>query len=100
MSRPKGSLNKRTRVALNALKTGELLGNGDSPVELMLRVMRDPEKPLELRLEAAKSVAPYIHPRLNSSEITNKTASYTEALDRIAALEAQRAVKPQDPAIH
>jgi hypothetical protein len=53
----------------------------------MLRVMRDSEKPLELRLEAARSVAPYIHPRLNATEITSHVVTYTDHLDRIAALD-------------
>ena len=86
MARTKGSLNKRTRMALHSLKTGELMGKGLTPVELMLDVMRDCEKPLELRLDAAKSVAPYVHPRLNSTEITGTITHFSEALGRIGKL--------------
>ena len=70
-------------MALHSLKTGELMGKGLTPVELMLDVMRDCERPLELRLDAAKNVAPYVHPRLNSTEITGTITHFSEALQRI-----------------
>jgi len=34
----------------------------------MLTVMRDPEAAFDVRFEAAKSAAPYIHPRLAAVE--------------------------------
>ena len=71
MSRPKGSLNKRTRAALSAARTGDLVGNGMTPLEYMVKVMRDSEKSVELRLEAANSVAPYVHARLSHVENVN-----------------------------
>ena len=71
MARTRGALNKRTRAGLQSVKTGDLLGKGTTPIEFMLKVMRDSAKPDELRLEAAKSLAPYIYPKLSSVENIN-----------------------------
>lgn len=55
---------------------------GITPLEYMLRVMRDPipetDEPLvkvhklNQRFEAAKAAAPYVHPRLQSHEVSGK----------------------------
>ena len=71
MARTEGALNKRTRAGLQAVKTGDLLGKGTTPIEFMLKVMRDSAKPDDLRLEAAKCLAPYIYPKLSSVENVN-----------------------------
>ena len=55
--RPKGARNKRTRQLL------ELLGDGESPVEFGLSIMRDDTQELAVRLHAARIVAPYLHAR-------------------------------------
>ncbi len=41
------------------------------PLAYMLRVMRDPKQPMELRMEMAKAAAPYMHSRLKSTELRN-----------------------------
>ena len=53
--RPKGARNKRTRQLL------ELVGDGESPVAFGLSIMRDETKTLDVRLMAARLVAPYLH---------------------------------------
>lgn len=85
MARTKGALNKRTRAALHAAQTGELGGGGENPVEYLLRVMRDPKKPDELRVEAAKAVAPYLQPKLSAVEMTqhDPADTYTDAELRV-----------------
>jgi hypothetical protein len=55
--RPKGALNKRTLAAL------EIVGDGETPCAFALAIMRDETKKIELRMEAARIAAPYIHPR-------------------------------------
>jgi hypothetical protein len=61
--RPKGArTNRSRRIAEKALNEGL------SPLEYMLGIMRDVNEPTELRFEAAKACAPYIHPRLVSRE--------------------------------
>jgi hypothetical protein len=82
MARTKGALNKRTRAALHAAKVGELDENGiSSPVHYLLGVMRNSKKPDALRIEAAKSVAPYLQPKLSAVEFTDSRPdeSLTEA---------------------
>ena len=65
--RPKGSVNKRTQAYLRT-------NGGDLPLDYMLRIMRDPEMPVERRDEMAKSAAPFLHAKLqaiqHSGEIT------------------------------
>lgn len=42
---------------------------GTSPLQYMLRVMRDETAPAERRDDMAKAAAPYVHPKLQSIEL-------------------------------
>lgn len=42
----------------------------ETPKDFLLRIMRDPRRPIEMRLTAAKAAAPYMHPALKSVEVT------------------------------
>ena len=66
--RPKGSKNKITRAVIEAVEAG-----GQSPLDFMLAVMRDPNAPAERRDAMARAAAPYVHPR-RAPEHTNVTA--------------------------
>jgi hypothetical protein len=60
--RPKGSKVKKTMdIAIAAAAAGE------TPLEYMLRVMRDESVPALVRLDLAKAAAPYMHARLAST---------------------------------
>jgi hypothetical protein len=61
--RPKGSRNKRTRALLEAAEAG-----GETPLEYMLRVMRDRSADAKRRDAMAMAAAPYLHPKLSSVE--------------------------------
>ena len=62
--RQAGTLNKKSQdIAAKAIAEGE------TPLEYMLRVMRDPTADDARRADMAKSAAPYIHPRLASTEV-------------------------------
>ena len=61
--RKPGSLTRRTREIAE-----QAAGDGISPLEHMLAVMRDPSESPERRDEMAKAAAPYMHPRLASVE--------------------------------
>jgi hypothetical protein len=61
--RKAGTPNKAT-----AAKAAEIAASGLTPLDYMLDVMRDGDKPLDVRLDAAKSAAPYVHPKLASVE--------------------------------
>jgi hypothetical protein len=41
-----------------------------SPLDFMVSVFRDETQPLAMRLDAARSVAPYCHPRLSTVDIS------------------------------
>lgn len=68
--RRKGTPNKATaeKVAIIA----EASAAGQTPMDFMLGVMRDGTYPLDVRLDAAKAVAPYVHPKLATIEHTGK----------------------------
>ncbi len=75
--RKKGVPNKKT-----AEQQAAIAASGETPLEFMLRIMRAPIDPgLEpkdylaattLQMEAARSAAPYVHPKLASIEVGNK----------------------------
>lgn len=52
-----GSRNKRTQALL------ALAEEGETPCAFALRIMRDEATPIELKVQAAKLAAPFIHPR-------------------------------------
>jgi hypothetical protein len=59
--RQKGVPNKRT-----AAKVAEVEASGLTPLDFMLNVMRDKEQAMDLRFDAAKAAAPYVHARLSA----------------------------------
>jgi hypothetical protein len=63
--RRKGTPNKAT-----AAKAAEIAESGVTPLDFMLTVMRDAKKEFDVRLDAAKSAAPYVHPKLAAIEHT------------------------------
>lgn len=52
----KASIERQKKVA----------ASGMTPLDYMLKVMRDENAPDDMRLDAAKSAAPYVHPKLSS----------------------------------
>jgi hypothetical protein len=57
--RAKGTPNKKTQALIKAVE-----GGGETPLEYMLRVMRDAGAENTRRDDMAKSAAPYLHARL------------------------------------
>lgn len=66
--RPKGA---KTKITEKALKEA---GDGMTPLEFMLGILRDTDESMATRFEAAKAAAPYMHPRLSQvdSTVTHK----------------------------
>lgn len=62
--RPKGAQNRAT-----ARKEAEIAASGLTPLDYMLGILRDTEADADKRFEAAKAAAPYVHPRLASTEV-------------------------------
>jgi hypothetical protein len=71
--RPRGAINKRTRVDLDAAKA-----NGELPLDYMLRIMRDPNASNTRRDEMARAAAPYCHAKVS----TNPFAAQREETDQ------------------
>ena len=61
--RKKGTPNKASSARANAVAQ-----SGQTPLDYMLGVMRDSAMPPDVRLDAAKSAAPYVHPKLSAIE--------------------------------
>ncbi len=59
-------MNKRTLMEQQQTKTIVQAAKeaGLTPLEYMLKVMRDPETPPQRRDDMAKACAPYVHPKL------------------------------------
>lgn len=53
----------------NAEREAAVKASGLTPLDYMLSVMRDTEQTAPVRLDAAKSAAPYVHPKLGSVEV-------------------------------
>src|SRR5580704_1059110 len=71
--RKKGSKNKKkgladlkTEVVVQSAQTSE------TPLEYMLRVMRDPTHPNQRRDEMARAAAPYVHAKLLAAKMEHK----------------------------
>lgn len=47
----------------------EIMASGLTPLDYMLSILRDGEADPDKRFEAAKAAAPYVHPRLASTEV-------------------------------
>lgn len=62
--RKKGVPNKT-----NAEREAAIRASGLTPLDYLLEVMRDETKPEQLRQDAAKAAAPYVHPKLSSVEV-------------------------------
>jgi hypothetical protein len=70
--RPKGARNKRTRALIEAAEAG-----GETPLQYMLRVMRDPKAGDKRRDAMAAVAAPYLHPKLSPVEPRPVADPYT-----------------------
>lgn len=81
--RPKGQPNKKTQEQIQAVEA-----EGITPLEYMLRVLRDEGQDPAVRLDAANKAAPYVHAKLSSVEmkadVTHKYEDMTdEELDQL-----------------
>jgi len=54
----------------SAAREREMAASGMTAIEFLTSVMRDENREIEIRIDAAKGVAPYIHPKLAQTQIT------------------------------
>lgn len=77
--RHKGGANK-----LNDAARTKALAGGLTPLDYLLALLRDEDKPQEVRIDAAKAAAPYVHARLAAVELSgNLNVNHEEALDEL-----------------
>jgi hypothetical protein len=74
--RKAGAATTRTRAIADAATA-----DGITPLEYMLRVLRDEGQDTERRDDMAKAAAPYVHPRLNSIEGGDKPVKVKQTLE-------------------
>jgi hypothetical protein len=67
--RKTGGRRRGTPNRATGAKRAEILASGLSPIDFMVSVFRDETQPLTVRLVAARSVAPFCHPRLSTLDI-------------------------------
>jgi hypothetical protein len=77
--RPQGARDKLDREAAEAAALGGIM-----PRDFLLGIVRDPSQPLDVRMEAAKAVAPYYHAKLASIEHSGELGlKHESALDAL-----------------
>lgn len=75
--RQKGTPNKISHLA-RAVREARFARDGMLPLDYMLAVMRNEDEDPEMRFEAAKAAAPYMHARLVAAEVTGKDGGAIE----------------------
>lgn len=50
-------------------KAAEVARTGVTPLDFLLKVMRNSKEPMWLRCQCAKAAAPYVHPKLSHIDI-------------------------------
>lgn len=62
----RGGRQKGTPNKASAEREKQIAASGMTPLDFMLKVMRDRRKPVDMRLDAAAKAAPFVHPKLAS----------------------------------
>ena len=89
-----GSLNKRTlecQAAVAAVPPGE------SPLEFLTNVYRNPAPPLEARIHAAGKAAAYVHPRLTAVTVGGDKEKPLPIVPRIEIVPVARGPSGRSP---
>jgi len=77
--RKPGVPNKRTVAQAEAIQS-----SGLTPLDYMMSLLRDEANAPEIRFEAAKAAAPYVHAKLANVELNASVAfSHEDALDQL-----------------
>jgi len=85
--RPKGAVNQRTRTFQRNIEN-----SGLTPLEYLLRVMRNSRAPAQRRDWAAAAAAPYIHPRIQAVQSDQEEPNLHEHEDQTDLLDTARKV--------
>lgn len=82
MTRPKtGGRVKGTPNKVTAKREAEIAASGVTPLQYMLRVMRNPKAADDRRDDMAKAAAPYVHPKLANMQHTGAKGGPIQHVD-------------------
>ena len=76
--RKKGVPNKS-----NAAREQAIISSGLTPLDYLIAILRDEGSGPNMRLEAAKAAAPYVHPRLAAIELSGDPDNPLRAVTRL-----------------
>ena len=79
--RQKGTPNKVTVEKRKLIQ--ELCPDGEDPVTFWMQLLKDKRAPLEIRMIAARDVAPFIHPKLASIEARTGGTTHEDRLKQL-----------------
>ena len=79
--RQKGTPNKRTAERQEAIAV--IKASGTSPMAFFADLLGNEQAPLELRFQAAKELAPFVHPKLASVESRAGGKTHEQRLEEL-----------------
>ena len=84
--RQKGTPNKSTLAHRTAVTS--LRASGKDPITFFSDLLKNEEAPLDLRFQAAKELAPYMHPKLSSIEARTGGKTHEQRLAELRKMKA------------
>jgi hypothetical protein len=90
--RKKGTPNKRTVERRQLL--ANIKASGNDPISFFSDLLQNDAAPLDLRFQAAKELAPYVHPKLTSIEARAGGMGHEERLEMLRAMLADAKADP------
>lgn len=76
--RKKGIPNKKTAELKSSVES-----SGITPLDYLINVMRDEINDQQVRMDAAKAAAPYVHSRLSAVEVNAHVTNHEDAIDEL-----------------
>lgn len=79
-----GTPNKKTVERQRAIEV--IRASGKDPISFFADLLRNEGAPLDLRFQAAKELAPYVHPKLASIEARTGGMTHEDRLEQVRKL--------------
>ena len=91
-----GGRQRGTRNKASIEKEQKIAESGLTPLDYMLGILRDTKATYDMRIEAAKSAAPYVHPKLAALTVAGQIDSKVEmTVEEREAAERRRVEEAQ-----
>jgi hypothetical protein len=85
--RQKGTPNRRTAERQAAIEV--IKASGKNPMAFFADLLGNEQAPLELRFQAAKELAPFVHPKLGSIEARTGGKTHEQRLEELTRMEQE-----------